>query len=162
MKQEFLEGGQIVNTHGIRGEVKIVSWCDTPEYLAGFSTLYIDNTPVTVRSARTHKGNVIASLDGFDDVNAAMTLKNKIVYLSRSDAKLPEGQFFLADLIGLPVFDADTGKELGILEDILTPSIQKVYVVRGQREILIPAVEQFIIETNLESGYIKVRLIEGM
>lgn len=83
MKQEFLEGGQIVNTHGIRGEVKIVSWCDTPEYLAGFSTLYIDGKPVHVRSARVHKGNVIAQLEGYDDVNAAMTLKTKVVHLSR-------------------------------------------------------------------------------
>lgn len=162
MKQEFLEGGQIVNTHGIRGEVKIVSWCDTPEYLAGFSTFYIDGKPVHVRSARVHKGNVIAQLEGYDDVNAAMTLKTKVVHLSRADAKLPEGQFFLADLIGLPVLDADTGEELGILEDILTPSVQRVYVVRGKREILIPAVDEFVVETNLEAGYLKVRLIEGM
>lgn len=68
----------------------------------------------------------------------------------------------MADLIGLPVLDADTGEELGILEDILTPSVQRVYVVRGKREILIPAVDEFVVETNLEAGYVKVRLIEGM
>ena len=162
MKHNFLEGGQIVNTHGIRGEVKIVSWCDTPEYLADFSTYYIDQKPVKVRSARVHKGNVIASLEGYDDINAAMLLKNKIVHLSREDAVLPEGQFFLADLIGLKVFDADNGEELGILEDVLTPSVQKVYVIRGQREIMVPAVDEFLVETNIEEGYMKIHLIEGM
>lgn len=162
MKQEFLEGGQIVNTHGIRGEVKIVSWCDTPEYLAKIPTYYIDGEPVKVHSARVHKGNVIAALAGVEDVNAAMRLKNKIVHLSRTDAKLPAGQFFLADLIGLDVLDADTGEKLGAIADVLTPSVQKVYVVRGDREILIPAVDQFIVETNIDGGYIRVRLIEGM
>lgn len=162
MKQEFLEGGQIVNTHGVRGEVKLVSWCDTPEFLAAIPTYYIDGAPMKVRSARVHKGNVIAALEGVDDVDTAMRLKNKVVRLSRADARLPEGQFFLADLMGAEVLDADSGEKLGILEDVLFPSVQKVYVVRGEREILIPAVPEFIVETNVEGGYIKVRLIEGI
>lgn len=162
MKQEFLEGGQIVNTHGARGEVKIVSWCDTPEFLAAIPVYYIDGTPVKVCSARVHKGNVIAALEGVDDVNTAMRLKNKLVHLSRADARLPAGQFFLADLMGLDVLDADTGEKLGVLADVLFPSNQKVYVVQGDREILIPAVDEFIVETDIEGGYIRVRLIEGM
>lgn len=162
MKHEFLEGGQIVNTHGVRGEVKIVSWCDTPEYLADIPTYYIDGAPVKVRSAQVHKGNVVAALEGVDDVDSAMKLKNKVVHLSRADAKLPEEQFFLADLMGLDVLDADSGEKLGVLEDVLFPSSQKVYVVRGEREILIPAVDEFITEINVDGGYIKVRLIEGM
>lgn len=162
MRQEFLEGGQIVNTHGVRGEVKLVSWCDTPEYLAAIPTYYIDGAPVKVRAARVYKGGVIASLEGCGDVNAAMRLKGKTVHLSRADAKLPAGQFFLADLLGLDVVDADSGAKLGVLADVLTPSAQKVYVVRGEREILIPAVDEFIAEINIEGGYMKVRLIEGM
>ena len=69
MQQRFLEAGQIVNTHGIRGEVKIVPWCDSPEFLCGFGTLYIDETPVKVRAARPHKGSVLASLEGVDTVD---------------------------------------------------------------------------------------------
>lgn len=161
-QKEFLEGGQIVNTHGIKGEVKIDSWCDTPEILAGIKTIYIDGASRHVRAARVHKNCVIAFLEGVDDVNTAMTLKGKVIHIARSDVKLPEGQVFMADLIGLKVLDADHGNELGILADILTPSVQKVYVVRGAREILIPAVDEFIIEINVEGGYIKVRLIEGM
>ena len=161
MRQEFLETGQIVNTHGIRGEVKIVPWADSPEFLCRFSTLYIDGTPVTVRSARVHKGNVIALLEGVDDVDGAMALKNKVVSIRRADAPLPDGAFFLADIIGLDVVD-EAGRRLGELADILSPSHQQVYVVRGEREILIPAVPAFILETNIDGGYIKVRLIEGM
>jgi 16S rRNA processing protein RimM len=161
MKDKLLESGQIVNTHGVRGEVKIVPWADSPEFLCRFSTLYIDGAPWKVRTARAHKGNVIALLDGVDDVNAAMLLKNKVVSISRDDAQLPEGSFFLADIIGLDVVD-EAGAKLGVLADILSPSIQQVYVVKGDREILIPAVPEFILETNVEGGYIKVRLIEGM
>lgn len=163
MKQtELLEGGQIVNTHGVKGEVKIDSWCDFPDDLAAVGTLYIDGAPVAVRSARVHKNCVLAALEGVDGIDAAIALKGKIVQVRREDIPLPEGQVFMADLIGLKVVDADTGAELGVLTDVLTPSIQKIYVVRGAREILIPAVDEFIREVDLESGVVKVHLIEGM
>lgn len=158
---EFLDCGQIVNTHGIHGEVRIVPWADSPEFLRGFSTLYADGTPIRVTSSRVHKGSVIAKLDGVDTVEQAMLLKGKTVQIRRADAKLPEGSFFLADIIGLPVVD-EAGQKLGVLREVLSPSVQQVYVVDGQREIMIPAVPEFILETNIAGGYIKVRLIEGM
>lgn len=114
-----------------------------------------------IRSSRTHKGSVIVLFDGVDNVDAAMLLKGKTVQLRRADAKLPEGSFFLADIIGLDVMD-ENGTKLGQLKEVLSPSRQQVYVVKGEREILIPAVPEFILETNLNDGYIKVRLIEGM
>ena len=159
--KEFLDCGQIVNTHGVRGEVRIVPWADSPEFLCQFSTLYIDGAPRRVLSSRVHKGSVIAKLDGVDTVEEAMLLRDKTVQLRRADAKLPEGAFFLADIIGLKVVD-EAGQTLGTLKEVLSPSIQQVYVVEGEREILIPAVPEFILETNIEGGYIKVRLIEGM
>lgn len=158
---EFLDCGQIVNTHGIHGEVRIVPWADSPEFLRGFSTLYADGIPIPVTSSRVHKGSVIAKLDGVDTVEQAMLLKGKTVQIRRADAKLPEGSFFLADIIGLDVVD-EFGQKLGVLREVLSPSVQQVYVVDGQREIMIPAVPEFILETNIADGYIKVRLIEGM
>ena len=158
---EFLDCGQIVNTHGIHGEVRIVPWADSPEFLRGFSTLYTDGTPIRVTSSRVHKGSVIAKLDGVDTVEQAMLLKGRTVQIRRTDAKLPEGSFFLADIIGLDVVD-ESGQKLGVLREVLSPSIQQVYVVDGEREIMIPAVPEFILETNIAGGYIKVRLIEGM
>ena len=158
---EFLDCGQIVNTHGIHGEVRIVPWADSPEFLRGFSTLYADGKSIRVTSSRVHKGSVIAKLDGVDTVEQAMLLKGKTVQIRRTDAKLPEGSFFLADIIGLDVVE-ESGQKLGTLKEVLSPSVQQVYVVEGPREIMIPAVPEFILETNIEGGYIKVRLIEGM
>ena len=162
MKNQFLEAGQIVNTHGIRGEVKIVPWCDSPEFLLQFDTLYLDGRPVNVLEARVHKGNVLARLEGVEDVNAAMALKGRTVFIDRTGVELPEGRHFIADLIGLNVVDADSGEVLGVVADVLTPPAHEVYVVKGEHEYLIPAVDEFVIETNVEGGYIKVRLIEGM
>ena len=162
MKQQFLEAGQIVNTHGVQGELKIVPWCDSPEFLCQFGTVYIDGAPVAVRSARPHKGNVLAVLEGVEDVNAAMRMKGKIISIDRAGITLPEGRHFLADLMGLEVRDADTGAKLGVVEDILTPPAHEVYVVKGENSYLIPAVDEFLVETNVEGGYLRVRLIEGM
>lgn len=158
---EFLDCGQIVNTHGVHGEVRIVPWADSPDFLCQFSALYVDGRALAVTASRVHKGSVIARLQGVDTVEQAMVLKGKTVQLRRADAKLPEGAFFLADIIGLDVVDED-GQRLGKLKEILSPSVQQIYVVEGKREIMIPAVPEFILETNIEAGYIKVRLIEGM
>ena len=158
---EFLDCGQIVNTHGIHGEVRVVPWADSPDFLCQFSTLYVDGGTLEVASSRVHKGSVIVRFQDVDTVDAAMVLKGKTVRLRRADVKLPEGSFFIADIIGLTVVDQD-GLKLGTLKEVLSPSQQQVYVVEGEREIMIPAVPEFILETNIEAGYVKVRLIEGM
>ena len=86
MKSPYLEAGRIVNTHGIRGELKIQPWCDTPEFLCRFRTLYIDGAPVRVTSARVHKGSVLVTLEGVSDIDAALAYKNKVVHIARADA----------------------------------------------------------------------------
>ena len=73
--KRFIEAGQIVNTHGIRGEIKIQPWSDTPDFLCDFDTIYLDKKPYELLSARVHKSCLIASLKGVDDVNSAMLLK---------------------------------------------------------------------------------------
>lgn len=160
-KTRFIEAGQIVNTHGVRGEVKIVPWVDSPEFLLKFKTLYLDGAPVRVRSAYVHKGGVIAALDGVADVNAAMALKNRTVCIDRGDAELPEGTFFLADILGARVV-TDGGEMLGTLSDVLDLPGNRVYVVKGETERLIPAVPEFILNTDVENGIVTVHLIEGM
>ena len=162
MKNRFLEAGQIVNTHGIRGEVKVVPWCDSPEFLCQFDTLYLDGQPVRVITSRVHKSNVLLTLEGINDVNAAMRLKNKILHIDRTGITLPEGRHFIADLVGLEVLDAETGARLGVIEEVLTPPAHEVYVVKGEKRYLIPAVDAFVKETNVDGGYIRVHLIEGM
>ena len=158
MKQEFLEVGQIVSTHGVRGEVKVMPWADEPEFLLDFDTLYLGGRPVRVRGARVQKTCVLLKLEGVDDLDAAAALR-----IRRADARLPEGAVFIADLIGLPVL-AD-GETVGTLTDILCRPGNDVYVVTAadkKREYLIPAVPEFILERNVDEGFIRVRLIEGM
>ena len=160
-KSEFLEAGEIVSTHGVRGEVKILPWTDSAEFLRRFKTLYINGRPYTVRRSFVHKGCVIAALDGVDDVNAAMGLKGRTVCFARADARLPKGSFFLADVIGARVVTED-GDDIGTLVDIIKNPTQNVYVVQGEREHLIPAVPEFIRSTDVDGGVIIVHLIEGM
>lgn len=163
MKNQFLEAGEIVNTHGVKGEVKIMPWADSPEFLCQFDTLYLAGKPVKVLSARPHKAMVLAQLEGVDTVEKAMRLKGKVLSIDRTGVELPDGRHFLADLMGLTVLDNATGEELGTIEDILTPPAHEVYVVRGKgKEYMIPAVDAFLAETNVEGGYIRVNLIEGM
>ncbi len=160
-KQQYIEAGKIVNTHGVRGEVKIQVWLDSPEFLRRFKTIYIDAKPVKMLSARVHKGFVIAVLEGVDDINAAMSLKNKTVLIDRADAKLGKGEYFLCDIIGARV-ENESGELIGVLEDILETPASSVYIVRGESEHMIPAVPEFILKTDAEQGVITVRLIEGM
>ena len=161
MKQPFLEAGKIINTFGIRGEVKLQPWCDSAEFLKPFRTLYIDGKPRAVASSRVHKGMLIVRFADVEDVNGAMALKNKTVYFAREDAKLPKGRFFLTDLIGADVIDED-GKPVGKLTEVLDMPAGRVYMVRGETEHSIPAVPEFILETNVDENYLRVHMIEGM
>ncbi len=158
---KYLEGGVIVNTHGIKGEVSIQPWVDSAEFLKKFKYLYINEKPYKLLSGRIHKNFLLAELEGVSDVNAAMVLKGKVVFIDRDEAKLPKGAFFLRDLIGASVVD-EAGLELGKLTDVLELPAGNVYEVKGEREILIPAVPQFILKTDINAGIITVRLIDGM
>ena len=160
MKKRFLEAGQIVSTHGIAGEVKILPWCDGPEFLKEFDTFYIEGTAFPVEQARVHKNMLLCKLSGVDDMNAAQVMKNKVVCIDRSDARIPEGRVFISDLIGLPVY-AD-GQEIGVLKDVYTGPANDVYIVKGEKEYMIPAVSEFLEDVNVDEGYVRVRLIEGM
>ena len=165
MKQEFLEVGKITSTHGIMGEMRVQPWADSPDFLCRFQTLYVGPThwPIKVERARPHKNMVILKLEGITDVPGAVAMRNQVLYVARKDVNLPEGHFFLADLTDLEVRDGDTGKVLGRIAEVLTLPANNVYVVRGgERELLIPAVPDFVLETNVDEGYMTVRLIEGI
>jgi len=162
MEKKFLEAGQIVNTHGVRGEVKVLPWADGPEFLLDFKTLYIDGQAMRVRSSRVQKTFVVLGFEGIDDINAAMRLKQKTVCIDRADARLPEGRFFVVDLLGASVRD-EQGREIGRLREILDLPAGQVYLVwDGKTEHQIPAVPEFVLHTDLEAGIITVRMIEGM
>ena len=160
-KKQYVEAGRIVNTHGVRGEVKIEVWLDSADFLRTFKRIFIGEREIKIQSAFVHKGFLIAKLEGIDDVNAAMTLKGREISVLRADAKLPEGAFFIGDIIGARVVTED-GTEIGRLAEVLERPASNIYVVRGSGEHLIPAVPEFIMSTDAENGVITVRLIEGM
>ena len=164
MKQ-YLEVGKVTNVHGLMGEVKVQPWADSPEFLCQFKTLYVDEAhfPMTVQRARVHKKMVIIKFDGPTDVPSALSLRNAILYIDRSDVDLPEGAFFLADIYGLEVRDAATGETLGRLEEVLEYPAHKIYAVRGgAAEYLVPAVDAFVASVDLEAGTMDIHVWEGL
>ena len=162
MKQELLEAGKIINTHGVRGELKVQPWCDSPQALCALDTLYLDGQPVAVRSARVHQNNVLLLLEGVDTMEKAQALKNKVLFFHRDDMPLPDGRFFQADLIGLSVKDEASGALVGKVAEILEYPAQDLLRVRGDREYLIPLVEEFVLSIDPAAGLVTVRLMDGL
>lgn len=160
MKERFLETGEVVGTHGIRGEVKILPWADGPEFLLDFDRLYLDGKPFEVESSRIHKSLVLVKFLGVDDIETAQKFRGRTVTIDREGLTLEDGAVFIADLIGLPVFSE--GRQIGILREVLTLPGNDVYVVEGEQRYMIPAVSEFLEKVDTEAGEIHVRLIEGM
>ena len=158
MKLQYLEAGEIVSTHGVRGEMKVLPWADGPDFLLVFSRVRIAGVVYTVESCRVQKTCNLLKVKGIDTMEQAQAMRGKTLEVFREDA--PEGLIFVAELIGMDVFAGD--EQIGKLADVLDYPGNKVYVVKGEHEYMIPAVSQFIEDINMESGVIRVRLIEGM
>lgn len=160
MKQ-FLPAGEIVNTHGIRGEVRIMPWADSPEFLLDFDVFYIDEKPVKVVQSRVQKTCVLVKFKGIDTVEAAAAMRGKIVAIDREDANLEDGAVFVDDLLGMEVYEQNKEK-LGIVKDVLSMPKNDVYVVQGKYEYMIPAVKEYVKEIDVKGGRMSVVIIEGM
>ncbi len=161
-KSKYLEAGKIVNTHGVKGEVKIEPWFDAPEVFCRLKRIFIDGKEVKVLRSRPQGHMVIAALDGVSDIDDAIPLKNKVLQFDREDVKLPQGENFISDLIGLDAIDDETGEKIGVISDVLTLPAGNIYEIKGQREILVPAVPEFVVSADVEAGTVRFRLIEGM
>lgn len=165
MKKEYLEAGKIVTTHGIRGEVKIMPYTDTPELLCEFDRLFIgkNHEEISIERSRVFKNTVIAKLRGYDTPEDAEKLRNKILYMHRDDLELDENTYFIQDLIGLEVRDADTEFLYGKITDVMQTGANDVYVVRGEeREYLVPAIPDVIISTDIDSNIMTIRPLDGL
>ena len=163
MRLETIKIGRIVNAHGIRGEVRVQPVGQDPAFLTQFKTFYLDGAPVTPTANHVHKSLVLMKFPGVDDMNAALALRDKELYIRRADARLPEGAFFDAELLGMAVYDAATGEALGKIVQVDPYPAHKVYTVRGAREYLIPAVpEVFIQSVDLDADRMEVHVWEGM
>ena len=163
MRPAYIPVGHIVNAHGIKGEVKLNPEGFAPEFVAEFDTLYINGEPVRVKSRRVHKSTLLLTLPGVEDMDAALALKGREVSICRADARLPDGEYFDAELEGLTVLDDATGAELGRIHRVLHYPAHKVYEVRGSREYLIPAVPGvFIVSVDPDGGVMRIHNMKGL
>ena len=158
MRLEYIEAGEIVNVHGLRGEVKVLCWLDDPEMLCEFDRCRIQGKEFTMEQVRVQKTCNLVKLEGIDTVEEAQKLRGKTMELFRED--IDEDVIFAAELIGMDVYSE--GEKIGKISEVLSYPGNSVYVVKGQYEYMIPAVSQFILETNMEDNTMQVKLLEGM
>ena len=167
MKKEFLECGLVRAPHGVRGILSVDSWCDTPRVLASQTRVYIlgrdgGYVELKIKSASASGDRVLLGIEGVETREDAQAYKNTVLYLKREDIPVPKGAMLIADMIGLPVVDFDTGKVYGEISDVTDGVRYKLYTVKcadGKTAIL-PGVDEFIKEISEENGLL-VRPIPG-
>ena len=164
-RNPYLEAGQIVGTHGVRGEVRVQPWCDSPQQFATFKKLYWDKEgkqPVKLK-ARPHKNIALALLEGVDTVEAAQVLRGKMLYVDRKDIKLPKGHYLVQDLIGITIVDADTGVTYGTLTDVSQTGANAVYHMQTEKGVvLIPAIPDVVIDIDTKKDVLRLRPMKGL
>lgn len=166
MKKQYLECGKIVTTHGVLGEIKAQPWMDSPEELASLPRIYLapGEAPLRVLAARVHKDMVLLRLEGVDTMDAAQALRGKILWMNREDLELAEGEYFIQDLIGMEVFDADSGECYGSLLDVTETGANDVYHITFADGTvrLIPVIPEVVISTDVDAGRMTIRPLAGL
>ena len=158
MRLPFIEAGEIVNTHGVRGEIKMLPWLDSPEDMRGFTRCRIGGKDYAITACRVQNTCDLLKLEGVDTMEAAQALRGKTVTLYRED--MDEDVIFAGDLIGMEVFSQ--AERIGELTQVLDYPGNQVYVVKGEREYMLPAGKEFILSTDLDGNRMEVKLLEGM
>lgn len=162
MKNQMLEVGKIVNTHGVRGELKIESWLDDPILFGELEELVVNGKTYTVKSARVQGKFALVKLEGINSIDDAMCVKGRVASADRDQIPLEEGAHFIADLIGMDAFDVETGVVFGKVTDIHEYPAQDVYEVKGEKLYLIPDVPVFVEGVDDEAGCVRFHLMEGL
>lgn len=165
---EMVEIGCLAAAVGLRGEIRVTLYAESSENLHEGTILYMEKdnkiNKLEVTALRYQKNRPIVKLSGVADRTAAEALRNTEIYIREEDlAELPEGEYYIRDLIGCEVYDRASGRTLGRVEDVLQNSSQSIYQVKDQngKEILIPAVDAFERDIDPERGVIEVELIPG-
>ena len=166
MKNPFLEAGRVVGTHGVRGELRVEPWCDSARFLTGFSEFYWDGgkEKVKVVSSRPHKNLLLLKLEGIDTVEQGDALRGRVLFLNRKDVKLPEGRFFVQDLIGLSAVDADDGRVYGKVTDVFPTGSNDVYQVTDEdgKNYLVPAIRDVVVRVDVDAVVMELRPMRGI
>lgn len=163
--KEYLEAGRIINKRGLGGELKVESYCDTPEAFCSFKRIFLDSNGTDERkivTAKLYKDWVYLKIDGVNTAEQADKLRNHIIYINRNDMDIDDDSIFIDDIIGLDVIDVDNGTVYGKLDDVFNRGASDIYrVVNVGKEYLIPAVDEIVIEIDVEKG-IFIRPIPGL
>ena len=165
---DLLEVGKIVNTHGLRGEVKVVPWTDYPEQFEDIEYAYVktrdDYERLTLSGVKYQKGNIIVRFREITDINDAEKYKNRVLYAERDMlGELPDGVYYIADLIGLTVV-TDDGREIGKISDVINTGASDIYEVKreGMKNLLIPVTDETVLDVDIDGGSVTVHLIDGL
>lgn len=166
MKKEYLECGKILAPHGVRGLIKVESWCDSPEVLIAQRRVFLAEgegfREVRIESCVRQAQHLLMSLSDINDRETVQAMKNTVLYLKREDIPLEDGAYFLQDIIGLDAIDIDTGKVLGKVLDITDAVSSRLFVIgTGEKTVLVPDVDEFIKEIDEERG-VFIRVIPGL
>ncbi len=163
--EQYLEIGKVVSTHGLRGELRVDPWCDSPQFLCQFKTLYLKKgeTKLSV-SSRPHKTIAIVKAKGIDTIEEAEKLRGRVLYINRSDARLAPGEYFIQDLMGLDVIDIDTSKSYGKITDVLKTGANDVYQVTDEdkKDYLIPVIDDVVKEIDINGGKVLIKPLKGI
>ncbi len=165
MIKEFLEGGKIVGTHGVRGEMRVECWCDTPQFLAQFKTLYFDEGKEKIKvKSRAHKNMVLMKMPGVDTIEQADLYRGRVLYIKRSDIKLEDGVNFVQDMIGLEVVDTKTGEVYGEITDVLHTGSNDVYEMKDKdnKAFYIPAIPDIIDDIDIKGERLSITPMKGL
>ncbi len=165
---ELLEAGKIVNTHGLRGEMKVVPWTDYPEDFENIDYVIVKRKTggerLDIESVRYQKANVLLKFKQIKDINEAEKYKGMTVYAPRDAFELEEGAHFIADLIGLDVIDIDTGAKIGVIEDVFNTGSNDIYEVKreNRKNLLVPVIEEVVKEIDTDGGFVRIFMMEGL
>ncbi|MCQ2417365.1 MAG: ribosome maturation factor RimM [Oscillospiraceae bacterium] len=166
MKKQYLEIGKIVNVHGLNGVVKIMPWCDSAEFLCEFEMLYRgkEHVPMNIEKASVQKNMALVKFEGIDTPEAANALRNTVLYMDREDVELDDDTYFIQDLIGMDVKDADNGKIYGKLNDVLQTGANDVYEIKTEsgKMLLAPVIPEVVLQIDFDADTILIRPLEGL
>lgn len=166
MIKKFLETGKIVGTHGVKGMVRVQPWCDDGEFLTQFKYVYTDSegkNKLKVITAKPHGNVVLMAISGVNSIEDAEKLRGKVIFIDRNDVELPEGRYFISDIIGCRVSDADSGQILGTLVDVTETGANDVWHVENNgKEYLVPAIVDVIADVKPEENLVVIRPLKGI
>lgn len=164
--KKYLETGKIVGTHGIKGMTRVQVWADSEDFLSNFKVIYLDsegNKSLEISRVQPHGNIALVSFKGVSTIEEAEKLRNSVIYIDRNDVSLPEGRYFIDDLIGCSVTDADTGNLLGKISDISETGANDVWhITNNGKEYLVPAIDEVIVSVNVEEKVAVLRPMKGI